>query len=188
MLKYLQSRTGAHISGFDFSQNAIESARLAFPDRSGFRVGIIGEIEYPDQSFDAVISMDTVYFAENLTAFVGQVKKWLKMGGVFLIGYQEGDIMRKTKDSSTTVLAKALEDNGFPYDVQDLTEQTYHLMRHKRKTIEGRKSDFIKEGRESRYDMIWNQTNCAAVPLETYKKENARYLYTARRYGPAMRD
>lgn len=37
--------------------------------------------------FDVIISMDTMYFAKDMAAFVAQVKRWLKPNGVFFVGY-----------------------------------------------------------------------------------------------------
>ena len=105
MLGYLQSKTGACIHGFDYSKKAIETAQKMFAEKAEFRVGVIGEIEY-EQKFDVIISMDSMYFAKDMTAFVSQIKTWLKDDGVFFVGYQEGEVMEKTENAYTTVLAK----------------------------------------------------------------------------------
>lgn len=109
MLGYLQQKTGAFIHGFDYSGHAIETARWLFPKNSDFQEGVIGEIDYPEEKFDAIISMDTMYFAKDMSAFVAQIKRWLKSDGVFFVGYQEGDVMPKTENIQTAVLTKALE-------------------------------------------------------------------------------
>ena len=101
-------------------------------DKYQFRDGIIGEIDYPEENFDVIISMDTMYFANDMTAFVAQVKKWLKQSGVFYVGYQEGDVIPKTGSIHTTMLSKALAINGMNYEVIDITDQTYGLLKKKR--------------------------------------------------------
>lgn len=181
MLKYLQNQIGGYIYGFDYSQNAIYAALRDNVPNSDFRVGIIGEIDYPSNMFELVISMDTVYFAKDMNYFIGQVYNWLKNDGVFFIGYQEGDIMAKTNDSETTILAKALKENNFKYEVIDYTKQTYVMLNRKRKTIIGFKNDFIQENLEDWYSVIINQTSSADVPYEDYKKHNARYIFIARK-------
>lgn len=45
---------------------------------------ITGMCEYPDESFDVVISMDTMYFAKDMSAFVNQIMSWLKKMEYFL--------------------------------------------------------------------------------------------------------
>ena len=57
MLEYLRSETGAYIHGFDYSEKSIESA-IASLKEADFRVGVIGEIDYPEKSFDLIIAMD----------------------------------------------------------------------------------------------------------------------------------
>ncbi len=88
MLGYLQKKTGAYIHGFDFSEEAIKTAKELFPDKADFREGVIGEVDYEENAFDVIVSMDTIYFAKNMPEFVAQVKRWLKKDGVFFIGYR----------------------------------------------------------------------------------------------------
>ena len=57
MIKYLGDKTGAHIHGFDYSDNAIMHAKTN-NDSGDFRVGVIGKIEYSKESFDVIVAMD----------------------------------------------------------------------------------------------------------------------------------
>lgn len=181
MLKYLQQQTGAHISGFDYSKTAIASARADHTANADFRTGTIGKIKYPPQSFDFVISMDSIYFAGDQTAFLAQVRTWMKDDGTLLIGYQEGDIMPKTANVETTVVAQALRKNNFVYEVENLTAACYEMLKRKRECILRFDKDFQNEGLERWFSIILNQTNCAACSLEEFQKNNARYLFTARK-------
>ncbi len=181
MLGYLQKKTGAFIHGFDYSERAIGTAEKLFTEKAEFREGVIGEIDYSPEQFDVIISMDTMYFAKDMAAFVAQIKKWLKPEGVFFVGYQEGDVMPRTTDVHTTVLAEALRQNGLGYEAEDITEQTYELLRKKRTVAEQYREAFEKEGHQNWYEMLVGQTEYAKVPLEQFKKNMARYLYVARR-------
>lgn len=73
MVKYLQDKVGGSIFGFDFSENAINTACGDHRLNAQFKVGVMGEIDYPKEMFDFVTSMDTMYFARDMNAFVGQV-------------------------------------------------------------------------------------------------------------------
>lgn len=180
MLGYLQSKTGACIHGFDYSKKAIETAQKIFLEKAEFRVGVIGEIEY-EQKFDVIISMDSMYFAKDMTAFVSQIKTWLKDDGVFFVGYQEGEVMEKTANAYTTVLAKALDENNMQYEVTDITEQTYEVLKEKRAAAIAHKDDFESEGHSSWYDMLIWQTESATKPFEQFKNYMARYIYVIRK-------
>ena len=181
MLGYLQKKTGAFIHGFDYSEKAINTAQKLYSVNAEFKEGIIGEIEYEAEQFDVITSMDTMYFAKDVTSFVAQIKRWLKTDGVFFVGYQEGDVMPKTKDAHTTVFAEALRQNGMQYDVEDITKETYELLRKKREATKAHQEEFAKEGHQNWYDMLVWQTEYAQVPYEEFCKKLARYLYVAQK-------
>jgi 2-polyprenyl-3-methyl-5-hydroxy-6-metoxy-1,4-benzoquinol methylase len=177
MLNYLQRKTGGIVYGFDYSENAINQARHNHIERSNFEVGVIGEIDYEPEKFDVIISMDTMYFAKDMNQFVSQIRKWLKSDGVFIVGYQEGDVVPKTVNSKTTLLAKALESNHMNYQVKDITEDVYNMLKRKRETIIKYKKLFYNESLRKWYKIILHQTNCITVPISKYIENNARYLY-----------
>lgn len=181
MLGYLQKATGAHIHGFDYAAEAIKTAQALFPERAEFRVGIIGEIDYPEESFDVIISMDTMYFAQDMCAFTAQVKRWLKPDGVFFVGYQEGDVMPRTEHVHTTVLAEALTRNRMHYEAADLTEQTYELLKTKRKAAMAHKMEFEAEGYGAWFDLLMEQTEYAEGTMQQFRRKMARYIYAARK-------
>lgn len=180
MLGYLQERTGAFIHGFDYSSAAIGEARRLCPCRSDFREGVIGEIEYPEDSFDVITSMDTMYFAPDMAAFVAQIRSWLKEDGVFFAGYQEGDVVPRTQDADSSLLACALRANGMNYDVTDITRQTYELLRKKRTAALAYKDEFAAEGNGMWFEMLMQQTECAQGSYDDFAAEMARYVYIAK--------
>ena len=181
MLGYLQKKTKAHIYGFDYSEEAIRTAQALFHENAEFREGIIGQIEYPEETFDVIISMDTLYFAADMTAFVAQVKKWLKKDGMFFVGYQEGDVIPKTLDAHTTMLAKALKENNMTYEVTDITKQTYKLLKIKRESAIKHQAMFEEEGNSQWFDMLIAQTAYINQSFEQFKEQMARYIYVIRK-------
>ena len=181
MLGYLQKKTGAYIHGFDYSEKAIRTACKLFPVNSEFREGVIGDIEYPVGSFDVIVSMDTMYFAKDMKAFVAQIFQWLREGGVLFVGYQEGEVMSKTESADTTVFAMALKSSGISYEATDITEQTYELLRTKRIAAIAHRSEFEAEGHKNWYDMLMAQTECVTEPYEQFKEKMARYIYVVRK-------
>lgn len=181
MLGYLQEKTKAHIHGFDYSEEAINTAHKLFPNNSEFKVGIIGELDYPEETFDVIIAMDTMYFAKDMAALVAQVKKWLKPNGIFFVGYQEGDVIPKTRDIHTAMLSKALERNGMKYEATDITGQTYELLQRKRISAIKHQKEFEAEGYREWYDMLIGQTEYATQSFEQFKEKMARYIYVIRK-------
>lgn len=177
MLGFLQRKTGAYIHGFDFSEQAIKTAQTLFTVDADFREGVIEQIDYPEESFDVIISMDTMYFAKDMIAFTGQIKKWLKQRGVFFVGYQEGDIVPKTANADTTMLADALRRNAMEYDVTDMTRQTYDLLVTKRSAALRHRAEFETEGHINWFEMLMGQTECITVGYEQFREKMARYIY-----------
>lgn len=181
MLGYLQKKTGAYIHGFDYSGEAIKTAKELFTDRADFREGVMGEVEYEEGFFDVITSMDTIYFAKDMPKFLAQIKKWLKKDGVFFVGYQEGDVMPKTEGIETTVLAQAMAQNGFKYEVTDITRQTYEMLQKKREVALAHQEEFRAENQEEWFDLLLLQTECATETYEEFARKMARYLFVARK-------
>lgn len=182
MLGYIQEKSDAYIYGFDYSGNAISLAKEMFKNKSKFIQGCIGEVEYPDESFDVIVSMDTMYFAKDMSALVDQIMRWLKRGGVFFTCYQEGDVMPKTENVYTTVLAKALKEKSIPFDFADITRDSYDLLQRKRKAAFECESLFREEGNDIWFKMLVGQTDYANTSFEEYKKEMARYVYIVKKW------
>ena len=181
MLGYLQKKTGAYIHGFDYSEEAIKTAKELFAAEADFREGVMGEVDYEENSFDVITSMDTIYFVKDMPEFVAQVKGWLKKDGVFFVGYQEGDVIPKTEGVATTLLAEALEQNGLKYRVTDITRQTYDMLRKKREAALAHQEEFRAEKQEDWFDLLLLQTECAIEPYEEFSRKMARYLFVVRK-------
>ena len=97
------------------------------------------------------------------------------------MGYQEGDVMPKTRDSKTTVLSDALDKNGMIYEVTDITRQTYDMLQLKRKSALTHQAEFEAEGHKNWFDMLMLQTECILESFEQFKEKMARYIYVIRK-------
>jgi len=181
MLGYLQEKTGAYIHGFDFSKNAIETAKERFGEKGDFVQGCIGEVEYSPGMFDVITAIDTMYFAPDMSVFVKQLLLWLKKDGVLFVCYQEGDVMPKTGNAYSTVLAKALIENGISFDVFDITGESYELLLKKRSMALAHEADFVKEGNGEWFHMLIAQTDYANGSYEAFAEKMARYIYVIRK-------
>lgn len=177
LLRYIKQELSCHIHGFDYSDNAIKTAKLINGADSDFRVGVLDKIDYPNESFDVVLSMDSIYFTQDMPSLVGKVFRWLKPGGVFIIGYQEGDVMPKTESAETSIIAQSFRKNCIDYSFEDITSETYDLLLRKREVIQKFKSRFEDEGISMWYDVVLHQTDPVLVPFEEYCQNNARYIF-----------
>lgn len=180
MLGYLQEKTGAYIHGFDFSAQAIATSTKMFQTQADFQEGVIGEITYAPGSFDVITSMDTMYFAKDMSAFVGQLKTWLKKDGIFFVGYQEGDVVPKTKNVESSQIVEAFRKNKMSFEVFDITRQTYDLLVKKRETAIAHKIEFEEEGYSNWYELLVLQTDYVVDGYDAFREKMARYLFVAR--------
>jgi SAM-dependent methyltransferase len=160
MAEYIADKTGAAVYGFDYSKNAIESAllRTKGKDSLHYEVGAIGGKQYPSDKFDVIISVDTMYFAPDLTAFVGQIRDWLKPDGIFITYYGEGPVYKISADADSTELALALKENKFPYKALDYTRAHFDLLKRKRRAALDMKENFINSNQEFYNTYIINQS------------------------------
>lgn len=178
LLKYLEQEISCCIHGFDYSENAIKTAKMINGNEADFQVGCIDDMIYPTDSFDVVLSMDSIYFSKDMTTFVKNVFGWLKTGGKFIVGYQEGDVIPKTENADSSLIAQSLHRNGIEYQVDDITYETYNLLVRKRKVIKEFYERFKEDGISMWYDVVLNQTDSILVSYDEYRKNNARYIFT----------
>lgn len=130
---------------------------------------------------DVIVSMDSIYFADHMGRFVGQLWSGLRPGGTFFCAYQEGDVMPKTERMDTSELAKAFRDNGIFFEVSDITQDCYELLKEKRKTAMLFQEEFFQAGEKDWYDMLLMQTECVCEPFDNFPKKMSRYIFVAKK-------
>lgn len=117
--EYLSDRSDAHVTGIDFIPEAIRQAQertRSKRDRLEFRVGNIGAPDFPDASFDLLVSIDTLYFTP-LPETIGRMKQILKPDGQMAMFYSHGCLPHESLETfpkekilpDGTPLAQALQ-------------------------------------------------------------------------------
>lgn len=184
MCEYIHDKTGAAVYGFDYSYTAIHSAIARTRDKNGklvFQTGLIGEKEYSPEIFDAVLSIDTMNYAQNPDTCVQQVLRWLKPGGTLAAFYgqtrfdqkEPADILRK----ESTPLARAFSAAGITFEAADCTEAFYDFMRRKRHIAEQMRDDFVKSSLTEYYERLIRQSIDETMSLDVFKMCFSRFLY-----------
>lgn len=183
LAEYISDQTGATVYGFDYSEHAIKHARRRTKgkERLVFEPGLIGEKEYPINSFEVIISIDTMYFALDITGFVKQMFRWLKPGGVFLAFFGEGPFDNKSSNEDETTLAIAFRNNNIAYEVKDFTRQHYELMKKKRAVVNSMRNEFLNSNLSFYYDASVSQSIDSNMTYEEFIEKHDRYLYIARK-------
>lgn len=127
-------------------------------------------------SFDAIISIDTLYFTNDLEALIGRVLDWLKPGGVLAAYYMEDN-----RGPDETQLAKALRANGLSYEAVDYSEPLFRIMRLKHDTALAMKDELEHGGLAEHTRRMLTESFDETVTLESFnnKRCGRRYLYKA---------
>ena len=79
------------------------------------------------------------------------------------------------------MLAKALKSNGMTYEVTDISQQTYLLLKTKRESAMKHQTMFEAEGHSQWFDMLIGQTEYINESFEQFKEKMARYIYVIRK-------
>jgi cyclopropane fatty-acyl-phospholipid synthase-like methyltransferase len=84
--EYISDATGARVTGIDYAPTAIAQARertLEKADRLSFLTCEMSALPFPPASFDAVIAIDTLYFAD-LDVMLARLRELLAPAGQIL--------------------------------------------------------------------------------------------------------
>jgi cyclopropane fatty-acyl-phospholipid synthase-like methyltransferase len=184
--EYLSDCTGAHITGLDFIPQAISQAlqRTATKsDRLAFMVGDINRLELPSGAFDVILSIDTMYFSEDYTATLRELKAALQPSGQMAIFFSYGREPWVPKDEfpkemlppDKTPLAKALTANDLTFRTWDLTRQDYQLAQRRKELLAELKPQFEAEGTLFIYKNRLGEAEGISQAIE--ERLHARYLY-----------
>lgn len=163
--EYLSDRTGAQVIGLDYVPLAVEQATertTAKRDRLRFMTGDLNALDLPPGGLDAVVSIDTLYFADDLVDVVDRLRAALVRGGRMAVLYTHGwnpwtpreDFDPLSLAPARTPLGRALVANGLPFTVRDLTAEDERLA-HLREVVlielrarfEADGLDFVHENR-----------------------------------------
>jgi SAM-dependent methyltransferase len=184
--EYLSDSSGARITGLDFIEEAVGAARRrteAKADRLSFIAGDINRLELPASAFDAVLSIDSIYFSGDYAATIRVLKAALRPGGgmVFLYSYGREPWVPREKfaaeklPADQTPLADALRANGLSFRTWDLTKQDYLLAQRRKRVLEELKPQFEAEGLRFIYENRMGDAMGVSQAVE--EGLHARYLY-----------
>ncbi len=173
--------TGAETVGIDISRTAIEAARERHAGaalRLSFEVMDMDDLRFPDASFDAVVAIDTLYFAQDLGSTLLALKRCLRKGGRLAIFYSThlpGEDAGDSLAPDRTRLALALQSCGLAFQTWDYTEDERALWEKALQAAKDLKADFESEGNLRIYQSRQSES---AWMVEMFKTgRNSRYLY-----------
>jgi ubiquinone/menaquinone biosynthesis C-methylase UbiE len=185
MAEYLSDRTGAHLSGIDIIPIAIQQARertLAKRERLEFEVMDIGKLDFPPESFDVLVSVDSLYFTPLEETLKGMARI-LKRGGRMAIFYNQSwqpwtpieAFDKSATHPDRTDLAVILNRMRLAYRTWDYTAKDLDHARRKEKIVQALHAQFEAEGNLMLYNNHLGEAQ--GIQQACAAGAHARYLY-----------
>jgi SAM-dependent methyltransferase len=183
--EYFSDVSGAHFSGMDYIPDAIAQAQERTASkrrRLSFHVGNLDTLPFPPGSFDALISIDTLYMPNDLDGTLAQMRGLLTPGGRMAVFYgyalwEDPSHSRENLQANKTPLGRALGRAGLAFHTRDFTAETYGLLQRKRQIAEAVRVDFAGEGRSFLYDHLVAESESSPAPFDPQTSTMSRYLY-----------
>lgn len=150
--EYISDKTGAVVTGLDYADPAIAEARERTKGKQSqltFVAGDMNALDLAEGSFDAIISLDTLYWVADLTETMGQLTKLLKPGGqmgIFMMrDIPEGRTAREYS-ADEMPLGQSLNDLGIQFDAHDYVIQQAAFWHRIYAAAKDLKGEFDNEG------------------------------------------
>ncbi len=168
--EYISDLTGASVTGVDNIPEAIKQAEKRTASKREylhFRVGDIEAPVYDNESFDFILSIDSIYFGDP-KIILASWKRLLNQTGGMAIFYLSMD---------RSDLSIPLKENGLSYDTYDLSRQNWEHQQLKYTVASEMREAFEIEGNL----FIWENIIRESIPnREAYDPTTSqmrRYLY-----------
>jgi ubiquinone/menaquinone biosynthesis C-methylase UbiE len=150
--EYIAQKTGAKVTGLDYAAPAIKEAQQRTQgqkDKVSFTQGDMNALEFLEKSFDAIISIDTLYWVADLTKTMADLVKLLKPGGRMCVIMMDDVPQGRTAEGFSvdeTWLGQSLTELGIKYDAYDYTVQHAAFWDRNYKAAKDLKDEFEAEG------------------------------------------
>lgn len=93
---------GARVTGCDRAPDMVEAARRAHPQATVV-AGDVAALPFPDDAFDAVLSVNTVYFWPDLPAALAEIRRVMAPGGRLVLGVRDPSSMQRVSRAVFTI-------------------------------------------------------------------------------------
>ena len=172
MAEYISDLTQVSITGIDYVQEAIDQAIKRTESKRGrlhFQTANLEFLDFADESFDAIISIDSIFFGRKMEATLASLKRMLKPDGQMAVF--NGDFQYRE-------FLSALAVNNLDYKTYDLTHENVEHMLLKHRVAKELQKEFEIE----RNTFIWQNLMAESfADLKSVKtldfNPKVRYLY-----------
>jgi ubiquinone/menaquinone biosynthesis C-methylase UbiE len=165
--EYISDKTRCSVLGIDYSPEAILQASRRTEskrERLQFLSADLDHLNLDDRLFNAILSIDSIFFGQNLVATIQMLKELLKPGGQMAIFCADD-------------LKDALQKNNLDYEPYDLSMENYEHLLLKRRITSNMRADFEAEENLFIWENLMTESlddSTAFDPSNPYIK---RFLY-----------
>lgn len=180
--EYISDETGADVTGLDYAATAVETAVARTSEKRGrvkFVQGDMNSLDFADQSFDKILSIDTIYWVADIDQALASIKRLIKPGGrmgIFVANTPLMDDSPGAYEPHGTWIAKSLAKLGLSYEVHDYTENFLNFWPKLKKVALDLRGDFVAEGNEVIFDSFMLDADDDYLPAAE-KGKLRRFLY-----------
>jgi len=176
--EYLQKETGAFFQGVDISEEAIRQAQARTQTkRLAFSVGNMNCLSFKPGVFDSVVSIDTLYYVDNLEETLKQIIHVLKPDGrmgIFFTQWIDDASESEKLLPENTDLATLLGKYDLKFSTLNLSENETKQWRKKVSVLEELQPQFEAEDNLDLYNYRYSEAARYAV---WDSEKRSRYLY-----------
>ena len=168
--EYITNVSQASVTGVDYVPEAIMPAITRTKDKRDrlcFKLGNLEDMDFQKESFDLILSIDSIYFVDTKDA----LSKWnrlLKLAGkmaVFYLDMNGGD------------LTVPLKDGNFFFVTYDISKENYEHMQLKHRIAGDLKESFEEEGNAFIWKNLMAESVASTDPYDPTRTSIRRYLY-----------
>lgn len=183
--EYISDVTGATLTGIDNASSAVaeaEARTAGEPVRLRFFEGDLNTLDLPAASFDAVIMVDSIYWAADMTEALSSICRSIRAGGQLAVviaerrGEDEGS---ESLEIDETLVAEALGQLRMDYRAHDRTEQFLPFWPRIKQSMVVLRTRFEAEGNGFICDELEREADEDFLPAIRAGKVR-RYLYHVR--------
>ena len=165
--EYISDLTQASVTGVDYIAEAIDQALKRAEgkrERLNFKVGNIEILDFEDESFDVILSIDSIFFGKDRKTTLVGLRKIIKPTGQMAIFCEED-------------LSPALEENDLAYRAYDFSEEHYAHMQLKHRVVSGMREAFEDEGNTFIWENLMTESIASQEPYNPDMPSVSRYLF-----------
>ena len=183
--EYISDQTGAHVTGIDYSETAIADAQERTREKHSkleFVQGNFNALSLESTAYDAVVSLDTLYWAADLDRTLSMLAGTLNPGGqmgIFMnhhIGPADPRTLLAVENTDAYI---ALQNLTLPVETYDYTDNIKQFWRRMHTAVTALQGAFAAEGNTAIAARLLHECEDDYLP-DVDNDRIARYLFHVR--------